>query len=218
MKMCPSCKIKIEGALEQCPLCQNELQGESSEAVFPSGELLKKQSFVYKLQMFIFLAAMVISLMLDFKLKFHGSLHWSLFVAVWVIGGELCARGLIRNHSNPTRIITYTAIWLAILVTPTLLVLGLKNILVLYVLPGLQILVMILNFIYTMIDKAHNALVYLLSIAAVGLISSAVVILFLDLEDTIWVACATVSIILLMAISIFRGKRTKSEIRKRLNF
>ena len=218
MKMCPSCKIRIEGALEQCPLCQNELQGESSEAVFPSGQLLKKQSFLYKLQMLIFLAAMVISLMLDFKLGFHGSLHWSLFVAIWVIGGEICTRGLIRNHAHPTRIITYIAIWLAILVSPTLLVLGLKNILVLYVLPGLQIVVMILNFVFTMLDKSHNALVYLLSIAAISLVTSAIIILFVDLNDILWVACATVSIILLMAISIFRGKRTKSEIRKRLNF
>lgn len=218
MKICPSCKIKVEGELEQCPLCQNELQGEASEPVYPSGKLLKKKSFLYKLQMLLCLAAVVISVMLDYKLQLHGKAHWSIFVAVWVIGGELLAKGLIRNHSNPTRIVTYSAVWITIMITPTLLLLGLKDVLVWYVFPGLQILVMILNFIFAMIDKAQNALVYILSNCAVAFISSIFLIANLEEGDLFWVICFTLSIILLMAISIFQGKRARSEINKRLNF
>lgn len=218
MKICPSCKIKVGGDLEHCPLCQNELQGEAGQPVYPSDKTLKKHSFIYKLQMFLCLAAMVISLALDFMMHLHGALHWSLIVAIWVIGGEILARLIIRKHANPTQIITLSAVWLTIMITPTLLMLGLKDIYLWYVLPGIQTVVLILNFIFAMIDKAQNAMVYILSGCFVGIISSGILIHILRDKDIIWVICLTISVIFVLALAIFHGKRAKSEISKRLNF
>ena len=109
MKYCHSCKVNVEGDAERCPLCQNSLTGTASERVYPSIEIMRKQSVLYKLQMFVFLTSMAVCLACEFLLDVRTTFHWSLLVCVWVIGGEIWLAAVIHGHHNPSKVITINA-------------------------------------------------------------------------------------------------------------
>ena len=41
MKRCEKCGVQFSGDLDRCPLCQAELSGDASPAVFPRNEVRK---------------------------------------------------------------------------------------------------------------------------------------------------------------------------------
>lgn len=217
MRMCPNCKIKVGGDLEHCPLCQNELQGEAGEPIYPKEIYIKKQPFIYKLQMHLTITAMIVSLALDFMVKLHKNIHWSFFVLIWGIGGQFLAKGLLRRHACPTQIISSSVTWLIIMVSPTLLILGFKDIYVLYVLPGILSLSMVLNFIFTMVDRKKNAFAYIIGNCVIALVVSIIFLCLVKSDKLIWAVCWMLSLVFLTAMGIFHGKKTMSELRRRLN-
>ena len=217
MKYCPSCNVKIEGNAHHCPLCQNGLMGEATAAVYPSVQALKKKSLLYKLQLFIFLSLMLISLTADFIFNYSLHIHYSLIVAVWVIGGQLWLLRIIHHHNNASKVISSCGWATASLVFLTFWILDLKPIYLTWILPGIALVCEILHFIFMMIDKSSNAMIYLLIYSCLCIAIGGGLILYFRNIHHLWVACILFSIISLIGAIIFKGRSVHTELVKRFH-
>lgn len=217
MKHCPSCDIKIEGNHAHCPLCQNALLGEGEVDIYPSRQELRKKSLIYKIQLFVLVTIMIVSLALEFLLDFTISFHWSLLVAVWVVGGELWIDSLIKHHSNPSRIITTCGWWVAFLVMCTFLIINIRPIYFLWVMPGIAILAEILHFICMMTDRGQNAMAHLLGSSLVCILIGTIPIIITGEKNILWVVNLLVGVIAIVGAVIFKGRNVTLELEKRLH-
>ncbi|MCR5596284.1 MAG: hypothetical protein K6G12_10565 [Lachnospiraceae bacterium] len=218
MKYCPSCKAHIEGRYTKCPLCQNALQGEGDEEIYPSSELLRKQSLLYKIQMFIVLTAMVVCVACEFLLDIRTSFHWSLLVCVWAIGGEMWLAAVIHRHHNPSKVVSTNAWWAAILVMLTFLIIkDIRPIYFWYIMPAIAIGSELLLFVFMMIDKAHNAMPYLLGCSFICVVMGVLCMLITGQRTVLWVICMLVGIVGIIGAIIFKGRTVPDELQRRFH-
>ena len=126
MKKCAYCKIEVGGDLKKCPFCQSRLAGESEEKYFPTQMILKFQSFLYRLQLFIVWIIIIAALGLDFMFGLplgpFGGFHWSLLVLMWLLAFEWTVIRLFKKGVDAARI-------LSISVTLFMIMLGLVKLL-----------------------------------------------------------------------------------------
>lgn len=240
MKICPNCKITVCGTHEYCPLCQNELiseeipdniptafesaESENTESLpkeaalyFPAPTKLKQMSFFYRLQLFIFLAAAVICLSLDFLFELSGEKHWSLVASAWMIGFQILLKRLIRKHSLPVYFVANIASYVSILLLATAYYLGFFRLCTDYILPCICMLTLTLDFIFYWTDATGNTLVYVLCNALIGIAPYMVLTILLKPIPMLWTISLIASVLFLLALIVFIGHRVKTEILKRLN-
>lgn len=218
MRICPSCKINIMGSHTRCPLCQNMLQGEPSEDVYPRRDSLKVQSFAYKLQMFIAVSAMAVCLGCEFLLDLKTFFHWSLLVCVWVIGGELWLAAVIHGHRNPGRVVALNAWWAAILIMLTFLIIkDVRPIYFWYIMPAIAIAAEVLLFIFMMRDKSHNLMVYLLGCSFICIVMGVLCMLITGERTVLWVICLLAGIVGIIGAVVFKGRTVPYELQKRFH-
>ena len=218
MKNCPGCKISVEGDFKHCPLCQNRLVGDKSESVYPSKSELKKKSILYKIQLFIVVSLAVVLLALEYIMDIKGAIHYSILTAGIAVLVEMWLVLLIKKHNNPSRVVFHNALWAMILLVYIFWMIGRIEICVDWILPSIYAVSIILHFIYTMLDKAQNALVYLLGTSIVGIIVSLIDVFIYKSNIFLWVICFLLSVISLIGIWIFKEKRLTNEFVKRFNF
>lgn len=218
MRYCPSCKINIEGEHKNCPLCQNGLRGEAEEPVYPLRSELKKQSLLYKIQMFIMIAVMLGSIGADYILELHGTLRYSQLVIMWVVGGEIWLYAIIRKHSNPSKVVAINSIALIVMMFMMFRILHMMDIYITWILPAICTVAVVLHFICTMLDRAHNAMVYLLVQSLVSVILAIVFIWAHSKKTILWVICLMLGVMAVVGALIFKGRKVTTEIQKRLNF
>ncbi|MCD7836773.1 MAG: DUF6320 domain-containing protein [Lachnospiraceae bacterium] len=218
MKYCPGCRMMVGGNFGQCPLCQNDLQGDGEENIFPFSIKLNKQSFIYKLQLFISLAALIICLALDFLIGAGEEKHWSLLVFVWIAGSQICIRGLIKKHSTVSRIVSYISVGGAVLLAYTFWFLSMTEVYFNFVLPSMCCFSLIIHFFLSMLDKARNAMVYFLVNILVVVVIEIALSAYLREVPILWTICLMAGGVTLAGIVIFKGRRVLTEIQKRLNF
>ena len=98
MRRCPYCNVGIEGDLLKCPLCQSKLSGTGEDPCYPKFEAQKKRSLFYKIQLFLAWGLLIVGVGLDFmvglRLPGYPGLHWSLLLAMWLMGLEF---GIMRQ-------------------------------------------------------------------------------------------------------------------------
>ncbi|MBP5292021.1 MAG: hypothetical protein J6Y90_05340, partial [Lachnospiraceae bacterium] len=103
MRRCPYCKVNIAGDLGKCPLCQSKLGGGAEEPCYPKFEAQKKRSFFYKMQLLAVWSILILGVCLDFMVKIrlpgYPDLHWSLLLAMWLVGFEF---GIMRQFKPGT--------------------------------------------------------------------------------------------------------------------
>jgi len=218
MKYCPGCRMRVGGNFDQCPLCQNDLQGEGEENIFPFSAKLNKQSFLYKLQLFLCLAVLIVCLALDFLVSIGGEKHWSLLALVWIIGSQICIRGLIKKHSTISRIVSYVSVGAAVFLAYTFWFLSCMPVYFVYVLPSMCCATLTIHFVFSMTDKAKNALVYFLVNILVAVVPTPVLIAYGKDVPLLWTVCLMVSGVTFVGLVIFKGRKVLTEIQKRLNF
>lgn len=218
MKYCPGCRMRVGGNFDQCPLCQNDLQGDGEENIFPFSVKLNKQSFLYKLQLFICLAVLMVCLAIDFLIGINGDKHWSLLALVWIIGSQICIRGLIKKHSTISRLVSYISVGAAVFLAYTFWFLSGVSIYFNYILPSMCCATLVIHFVFSMADKAKNALVYFLVNILVAVVPTPVLIAYGRDVPLLWTICLTVSGVTFAGLVIFKGGRVLTEIQKRLNF
>ena len=237
MKYCPNCELSVGGTFEYCPLCQNELidkdtrndgdienvrnmnaDWKDANYYFPDCNKLKTQSFWYKLQLFIMCAATFICFAIDFLIFYDSEIHFSLIVLLWVVGFQLLLNKLIKRHSLPSYFIFYISIYIGVALLPTAYYLHFFDLCVDYIIPGICMLALVLNFIFCMLDTTGNAMVYMLCNILIGLLPSIILIAINGMAPLMWIICMMVNVVSIFALVIFVGPKVRNEIVKRLNF
>ncbi len=217
MKICPHCKINIEGSGQICPLCQNYLEGEDTPNKWPYAAQLRKQSLLYKIQLFLMIAAAMICLSLDFMMDLSGDIHWSLLVVSFVVAIQLTIRHIFRTWYNLSRAISISVFYVSILLMILFAYIGLWNICMLVVMPILWTTLLVIDLILVFLDKSGNAMAYLLIVFVVNILFYWVVLSVTKEAHIIWSISLMITAVALIAIAIFKNKTMIREIQKRLS-
>jgi len=219
MKKCLNCKIEVGGNVDTCPLCQNPLTGDEASANnWPPIVKLKKQAFVYKLQLFLVLTAIVVSLSLDYLIGLHGSKHWSHIASLGLFTLEVIVWGFIKKSIIIAKIISISILHVAMLLVLIGWYYDFLHIVAYLVIPIMISAALIANFVFSFIDVIENTMVYLLGNILVGIV--AYLMLVLSHRDTsiAWTVCLMISVISFLGIAVFNGGKVISEVQKRMNF
>ena len=72
MKRCEKCGVQFSGDLDRCPLCQAELSGDASPAVFPRNEVRKSGAIALAVLAFATGACLLVMLFLGHLLQLPG--------------------------------------------------------------------------------------------------------------------------------------------------
>lgn len=217
MKICPNCNVSVGGDADKCPLCQRSLKGEGSKPNWPKSKL-KAQVSLFKVQAFIALSLMIIALFLDFRLNLNPGKHYSLIIAGWILTTELLIRNFIKRSLVVPKIITATLLFYSLLLWLTSWYYDFLDPIAHIVIPVLISAAIIANFVFAIIDKYGNAIVYLLSNIVIGIIPYIVLSAVHYDHMVSWTVCIIITILAFLGIMIFRGHSVISEIQKRMNF
>ena len=217
MKICPSCHMKVGGYAEVCPICQNGLEGEEEmEYYWPPAEKLKSRSVLYKVQLFVVLVGVVVSLGLDFMIGLNGVLHWSLIVALWGIGTEYTAYRLFKKGAIVPKVITLGLIVYTVFLLLTAAYGGFLQYTVEFIIPIIVLAALTANFVLALADKSENAMIYLVCSILAGLIPYVgLLISRRGQAPVLWSVCTMVSVVTVIGIAIFKGRKMLHEISKR---
>ncbi|MCR5603520.1 MAG: hypothetical protein K6G27_07455 [Lachnospiraceae bacterium] len=218
MKTCMNCNINVGGNADTCPLCQNSLPGTASPNNWPSPTRLRKQAFLYKLQLFIVLAAIVVGLSLDFLLNLNNGTHYSLIFSLWLIIFELDLWSNIKKVFIISKTVSITILHLSLLLLLTAWFYNFYDIAAFMIVPILTGTALLANMTFAMIDTKENAMVYLLENILLVFIIYAVLKARHIQPGLIWTICLMISLVCLIGIIIFKGRKVSNEIQKRMNF
>lgn len=221
MRRCPYCKVGIEGDLIKCPLCQSKLSGTAEAPVYPKFEAQKKRSLFYKIQLAFVWALLIVGigldLMLGIRLPGFPDLHWSLLLAMWLIGFEF---GIMRQFKpgrgsagKVTMLVLITiAMWCV-----TAYFFAFMKVTIDLVIPIALAATITANFVLALIDKNGNTMSYLLSGLLMGVVPGVIVYFVSEKMPLAWAVCLMVSICLFAGAVIFRGRAVAEEIKRRFH-
>lgn len=221
MRRCPYCNVGIEGDLAKCPLCQSKLSGAAEESCYPKFEAQKKQSLYYKMQLAIVWGLLIIGVGLDFlvRLRLPGfpDLHWSLLLAMWLIGFEFGIMRQFKPGTGSAGKVTMMVLITIVMWCVTAYFFGLLTITLTLVVPVVLAATITANFVLALIDKNGNTMVYLITCLFMGIIPSIISIFVSDKMPLAWAICLMVSIILFAAAIIFKGRAVANEFQRRFH-
>lgn len=216
MKTCPHCNIEIVGKTKTCPLCQNDLRGECDISYWPSPDKLKKKSVLYKVQMFIMLTMVVLSLGMDFLFEINDDKHWSLMVCVLVVMAQLLLRTAMRKRIYVLGLIAHITFDIVMFMLIWGWYMGGLRVFLYVVIPIILWIPLIVDFIFSFIDKKGNAMAYLLMAVLCGVVPNFVFIAIDQKASAAWSVIQMASVIALIAAIVFNGRKVLSEIQKRM--
>jgi len=217
MKKCLNCDIEVGGEIEVCPLCQHGLTGEASANNWPYLFKLKKQAFLYKIQLFAALVGMVVALGLDFLFGLNNGKHWSYLIVVGLIVVEMLLKRFLKKKVVVTKIVSLSAFWAAVILVLTASYFGIMHLVVFLIIPIMMSSTIVANSVLTFIDKSGNALVYVLVNILFAIVSYGF-LFFKKYELSLtWNICLMISAVALLGMLVFRGKKVTGEVEKRMN-
>ncbi len=221
MRRCLYCKVNIAGDLTKCPLCQSKLGGSAEEPCYPKFEAQKKRSFFYKMQLLAVWSVLIIGVCLDFMVKLrlpgYPDLHWSLLLAMWLIGFEFGIMRQFRPGTGSAAKVTMMVIITIAMWCVTAYFFGLLKITVDLVVPIVLAATITANFVLALLDKNGNTMLYLLTGLFMGLVPSIIYFFVSAKMPLAWVICLMVSVILFAGSVIFRGRTVAAEFQRRFH-
>ncbi|MCR5804278.1 MAG: hypothetical protein K6G47_08435 [Clostridia bacterium] len=221
MRSCPYCKVGIEGDLAKCPLCQSKLSGTSEESCYPKFEAQKKKSLYYKMQLAIVWGLLIVGIGLDLlvRLRLPGfpDLHWSLILAMWLIGFEFGIMRQFKPGTGSAGKVTMMVLITIVMWCVTAYFFGLMKVTIELAVPAVLAATITANFVLALIDKNGNTMLYLISGFFMGIVPSIICFFVSDKMPLAWVICLMVSVILFVASVIFKGRAVADEFQRRFH-
>lgn len=212
--------MNIGGDHEFCPLCQSGLSSDNVQSaidnVWPDPLALKKQSILYRIQLFILITLGIVCFSLDFFFDLKVEAHWSLIVVIWILAFEFFLKKLMRRRVLLPRILTMVIVMISLLMLVTGRFFGFFYISAGIVVPILCSIAACLNFIFCMIDKSQNAMVYTLCNILVAACIYLILYILPIKPPMAWSVCIMITLICLAGVFVFKGKAMLIEIQKRL--
>lgn len=223
MKVCTSCHINVGGYYKCCPLCQNGLEeGKDMDRgdeypYFPSQHEIKVLSLFHKIQMFVMVSLCILFLALDYMFRLNNGIHWSFIVTVWAVSVEVFVSPLFRRRYAPLYLVTDIGVVLVAASFLTVKYVGGMFILTEYMIPIVIMVIILFDFIYCLVDKKGNALVFAICSVGAGIIPAVVMLVLYRDAPVMWEVCLIVSLITLAGLIAFKGSKVLNEMQKRLN-
>lgn len=221
MRRCPYCNVSIAGDLVKCPLCQSKLSGEGEAPSYPKFEAQKKRTLFYKLQLAIVWGLLIIGLGLDFlvRIRLPGfpDLHWSLLLAMWLMGFEFGIMRQFKPGTGSAGKVTMMALITIAMWCVTAYFFGFMSVTVDMVIPIALAATITANFVLALLDKNGNTMSYLLSGLFMGVVPSIIVFFVSSKMPLCWAICLMVSVVILAGTVIFRGRIVAEELRRRFH-
>ncbi len=211
------CNINVGGEMNQCPICQNALTGDSTPYNWPPMKKLRLQSFFFKLQLFIVLALTSVSLALDFLMDINIGPHWSVPVLVWAVTLELLIRHFIKKSVSAAAIVTDAVLHFCALILLTGWYMGFYEPVVNLVVPIALSGLLITNLILAFTDKKGNSMVYLLVNIILGIVPYLILFIKRSEIPLSYIICLMISVVTFIGICVFRGRAVLNEVEKRMN-
>ena len=165
------------------------------------------------------LTFVVISLGVDFliDIRIPGMKHYSLVWTAWIIVAELVVRSFIRKSFVMAKVITMSVFYLAVLMIATSWYYGFLHPVLFMGLPIVLSVTLVVNFVFSLIDKTENALVYLLANILCGVIPYIILLISHRTRTLPWSICLMISVVTFMGIVVFKGRKVWLEVQKRMN-
>ncbi|BAK45089.1 DUF6320 domain-containing protein [Eggerthella sp. YY7918] len=214
MRHCKKCGIDFSGDLERCPLCQAELVGEATPAVFPKNEVRKSGTVALAVLAFATGATLLVMLFLGYLVP----LPWDIVVSVCLalVLNYLFVRNIITHSPDFLRVVArYFLVLLAIaalwfLITGNLAVTT-------FVIPGICLVALVYDTVLVAVFKGtfvSGYAKYLLFDVALGLAPLALVALGLTTWDVLALVSALMASVFLLGLVVFMRKQLMAEMRK----
>ena len=113
MKRCEKCGVQFSGDLDRCPLCQAELSGDASPAVFPRNEVRKSGAIALAVLAFATGACLLVMLFLGHLLQLPGDTVVT--VCVGLVVNYLFVRNILTHTPDFLRVVArYFLVLLAV--------------------------------------------------------------------------------------------------------
>lgn len=218
MKYCEKCGVSVRGEKERCPLCNAVLQGEPEASGFPElpNEHKRRRLWISILAL-VSVTACVVCLLLNFMFRERGP--WSLFV----LGGTLCMWVMLGIALHKQRNIPKTLVWEVFIATLLCVwwdhFTGWNRWSINFVMPIICMGAMVtLVFMFRLFHVPSGSLiVYLLVDFLLGVVQMVLLLSGWITVPLPSLLCVGVSLIMLAAMLIFRGRHVREELRRRLH-
>lgn len=221
MRRCPYCKVGIEGDLVKCPLCQSKLSGDGEEPCYPKFEAQKKRSLFYKIQLLAVWGLLIAGFGLDFMVRLRiphfADLHWSLLLAMWLIGFEFGIMRQFKPGTGSAGKVTMLVLFTLAMWCVTAYCFGFMKVTMDLVIPIALAATITANFVLALLDKNGNTMSYLLSGLFIGVVPSVIRFFVSAKMPLAWAICLMVCVILFAGAVIFRGRVVAEELRRRFH-
>lgn len=219
MRYCKSCKLKVTGNNQICPLCKNELDGEkTTQNVFPViPSIYEEQNIIFKILVFTSILVGSTSIVINYILC--NKLDWSLLILIGIIFFWFNLISSINKRHNPNAVIFNQVLILSLCSIVYDYLTGFRLWSITYVLPAICVSAMAEMFIQSLIlkYKMHDYIIYLLGTSVIGIIQ--IIFILLKIITVTWpsIICFIVSIIMINTILLFSNKRCKKELRRKFH-
>lgn len=214
MKRCDKCGVRFTGDLDLCPLCQSELSGDTSPAVFPRNEVRKSGALALAVLAFATGACLLAMLFLGNTFNLPGDIVLTVCL------------GLVVNYLFVRNIITHTPDFLRVVVRYFLVLLAIaavwflvsRNLMVTtFVIPGICLVALVFDGVLLAVFRGTfvtGYAKYLLFDVALGLIPLGLSALGLTTWNVLANISALVASVVLLGLVVFTRKQLMAEVRK----
>jgi len=223
MKYCKNCNLKINGPQDKCLFCGSKLEEIDNNylSTFPNK---KPRAFyvdrIKKIVMFSLLILIATSMLLEYYL-FSDRLYWilvsfsSIYIYLVLSISLNHSKGVVAKVSNISILTSLEVIGVF-----AFFELGVKNLCLSYVFPGICLLNIIASIIIYLITKGknvHDQLIYIFINILYGFIPLIFILSNLVQITFICSICVAISILSLIAFMFFVDKDSKDELKRRFH-
>lgn len=217
MKRCDKCRVEFSGDLDRCPLCQAELVGEPTPAMFPVNEVRKSGTVALAVLGFATGAGLLVMLFAGYVF----SLPWDIVLSVCV--------ALAVNYLFVRNIITHSPDFLRVVARYFLVLLGIAAVWFLvtgnravttYVIPAVCLAAIVSDTVLLAVFRGtfvSGYAKYLLFDVLLGLAPLVLVALGLVTWDVPALVSALAASVFLLGLLVFTRKQLLAEVRKLFN-
>ena len=217
MRKCNSCNIEFKTKEDFCPLCQNELEGEKEESIFPKNIRYKTNSLVLKIVLFSSIIILLISCFIEFMI-IH-KINASLYVFFALITNYIIVYFILKNYQNIFKMLGKYGIIIIILLLMWYFVTRSK-VITNYIIPSVVIMELIFNLILGIILRKNYIITYTSQIFLnlFLLVLPFILTLFkLTTNNILSYICGLLSLITISGLTIFFKEEIKEELHKIFN-
>jgi len=214
MRRCDACGVEFGGELEVCPLCQAQLVGQPSPAVFPRNEVKRTRDLALRILAFATGAAVLVMLFVGYLVRLPGDVTF--IVCLSLLVSYAFVRHILSNVPDFMRISVRCYLGLLVVAAGVYLAIG-SPVVTTFVVPGLCLLALVFDAVVMLVYRERLAggyIKYLLLSVVMGLVPLLLVAAGLTTWSVPAYASALGAGILLLALLTFWREALVAELRK----